>query len=88
MLHFPLKQISVQQLTLGGLIMLNGITILQRARKELAKVVEEGNQEILSFGLSEQDATMLGAYEGALESLDKILDILEELEYELEYGGV
>lgn len=67
--------------------MLNGITILQRARKELAKVVEEGNQEILSFGLSDQDATMLGAYEGALESLDKILDTLEELEYELECGG-
>ena len=66
--------------------MLNGITILQRARKELAKVVEEGNQEILSFGLSDQDATMLGAYEGALESLDKILDTLEELEVELECG--
>ena len=68
--------------------MLNGITILQRARKELAKVVEEGNQEILSFGLSDQDATMLGAYEGALESLDKILDTLEELEVELECGWV
>lgn len=68
--------------------MLNGIVIFQRARKELAKVVEEGNQEILSFGLSEQDATMLGAFEGALESLDKILDTLEELEYELECGGV
>ena len=68
--------------------MLNGITILQRARKELAKVVEEGNQEILSFGLSEQDAIMLGAYEGALELLDKILDKLEELEVELECGGV
>ena len=66
--------------------MLNGITIFQRARTELAKVVEEGNQEILSFGLSDQDATMLGAYEGALESLDKILDTLEELEVELECG--
>lgn len=68
--------------------MLNGITILQRARKELAKVVEEGNQEILSFGLSDQDATMLGAFEGALESLDEILDRLEELDAELECGGV
>ena len=68
--------------------MLNGITIFQRARTELAKVVEEGNQEILSFGLSEQDATMLGAYEKALKSLDEILDRLEELEYELECGGV
>ena len=68
--------------------MLNGITIFQRARTELAKVVEEGNQEILSFGLSEQDATMLGAYEKALKSLDEILDRLEELEYELEGGGV
>lgn len=68
--------------------MQNGIIILQRARKELAKVVEEGNQEILSFGLSEQDATMLGVYERALESLDKILDKLEELEVELECGGV
>lgn len=66
--------------------MLDGIKILQRARKELAKVVEEGNQEILSFGLSEQDATMLGAFEGALKSLDKILDRLEELEAELECG--
>lgn len=68
--------------------MLDGITILQRARKELAKVIEEGNQEILSFGLSDQDATMLGAYERALESLDEILDRLEELEAELECGGV
>ena len=68
--------------------MLNGITIFQRARTELAKVVEEGNQEILSFGLSDQDATMLGAYEKALKSLDEILDRLEELEYELECGGV
>lgn len=67
--------------------MLDGIKILQRARKELAKVVEEGNQEILSFGLSEQDATMLGAFEGALKSLDEILDRLEELEAELECGG-
>lgn len=33
--------------------MLNGITILQQARTELAKVIEEGNQEILSFGLSD-----------------------------------
>jgi exonuclease VII small subunit len=68
--------------------MLNGITILQRARKELAKIVEEGNQEILSFGLSDQDATMLRAFEGTLKSLDEILDRLEELEYELEFGGV
>lgn len=68
--------------------MLNGITILQRARKELAKIVEERNQEILSFGLSDQDATMLGAYERALKSLDEILDRLEELETKLEFGGV
>ena len=68
--------------------MLNGITILQRARKELAKVVEEGNQEILSFGLSDKDVEMLGAFEGALKSLDEILDKLEELEAELECGGV
>lgn len=68
--------------------MLNGTIVLSRARKELAKIIEEGNQEILSFGLSDQDATMLGAYEGALESLDKILDTLEELEAELEYGEI
>lgn len=68
--------------------MLNGITILQRARQELSKVIEDGNQEILSFGLSEQDAIVLGAFERALESLDGILDRLEELEVELECGGV
>lgn len=31
---------------------------------------------------------MLEAYEGALKSLDKIFDTLEELEDELECGGV
>ncbi len=68
--------------------MLNGITILQWARKELAKVVKEGNQKILSRDLIDKDVEMLGAFEEALESLDEILDTLEELEDELECGGI